>query len=65
MAHGTSYVNELCLGRDGIVRMCEVKVNWKRYKRAVRRLIPLDGEPLKLDGSEQQSLVAVSLDTLM
>ena len=58
-------VMSMFLGRDGIVRMCKVKVNGKRYKRAVRRLIPLDVEPLKLDGSEQQSLVAVSLDTLM
>ena len=57
-------VMSMFLGRDGIVRMCEVKVNGKR-KRAVRRLIPLDVEPLNLDGLEQQSLVAVSLDTLM
>ena len=52
-------------GRDGIVRVCEVKVNGKLYKRAVRILIPLDVEPLNLDGLEQQSSVAVSLDSLM
>ena len=45
--------------------MCEVKVNGKLYKRAVRSLMPLDVEPLKLDGSEQQSSVAASLDSLM
>ena len=52
-------------GRDGIVRLCEVKVNGKLYKRAVRSFIHLDVEPLNLDGSEQQSSVAVSLDSLM
>ena len=29
-------------GKYGIGRVCEVKVNGKRHKRAVRRLIPLD-----------------------
>ena len=52
-------------GRDGIVRVCEVKVNGKLYRHAVRSLIPLDVEPSNLDGSDQQSSVAVSLDSLM
>ena len=52
-------------GRDGIVRVCEVKVNGKLYKRAVRSLIHLGVEPMNLDGSEKQSSVAFSLDSLM
>ena len=51
-------------GRDGVIRVVEVSVRGKVYKRAVRRLIPLDVEPVALDSAEQQSTIAMALESV-